>query len=33
MLGQRIRRRLSEPVFRKVLFFSLLALGLYIVVR
>jgi uncharacterized membrane protein YfcA len=33
MLGQRIRRRLSEPVFRKVLFFSLLALGLYNVVR
>ena len=33
MLGQRIRRYLSEAAFRKSLFFSLLALGLYIVVR
>jgi hypothetical protein len=32
-LGQRIRRLLSEAVFRKVLFLSLLVLGLYIVVR
>jgi uncharacterized protein len=32
-LGQRIRRLLSEAVFRKVLFLSLLALGLYMVVR
>lgn len=33
VLGQRIRRYLSEAVFRKVLFMSLLALGLYIVLR
>lgn len=33
VLGQRIRRYLSEATFRRVLFVSLLALGLYIVVR
>lgn len=33
VLGQRIRRYLSEAVFRKTLFLSLLALGLYIIVR
>ncbi len=30
ILGQTIRRRLSEPLFRKVLFLSLLLLGIYI---
>ncbi|MDH3762112.1 MAG: sulfite exporter TauE/SafE family protein [Gammaproteobacteria bacterium] len=32
MLGQRIRSRISEPLFRKVFFVSLLALGAYIIV-
>jgi hypothetical protein len=32
-LGVRVRRRLSEALFRKVFFLSLLALGLYIVWR
>jgi uncharacterized membrane protein YfcA len=31
MLGQRIRRRISEPLFRKIFFASLLALGAYII--
>jgi len=31
MVGQRLRRKLSESVFRKVLFISLLALGVYLV--
>ncbi len=31
VLGQKIRRQLSEAVFRKVFFASLLALGLYII--
>jgi uncharacterized membrane protein YfcA len=33
ILGQRLRRRLSETSFRRVFFLSLLALGAYIVVR
>jgi uncharacterized membrane protein YfcA len=33
ILGQRLRRKLSETWFRRVFFFSLLALGVYIVVR
>ncbi len=32
VLGQRIRRRISEPLFRKIFFVSLLALGAYIIV-
>jgi uncharacterized membrane protein YfcA len=31
LVGQRVRRQLSEPVFRKVFFIALLLLGLYIV--
>ena len=31
MLGQRIRRRISEPLFRKLFFLSLLLLGAYII--
>ena len=31
ILGQQIRRSLSEPMFRKVFFVSLLALGMYII--
>jgi uncharacterized membrane protein YfcA len=33
MLGQRLRKRMSEALFRRVFFLALLALGLYIVVR
>jgi uncharacterized membrane protein YfcA len=33
ILGQRLRRRLSETSFRRVFFLSLLALGAYIVAR
>lgn len=33
ILGQRLRRKLSETSFRRVFFFSLLALGTYIVAR
>ncbi len=33
VIGQRIRRRLSEEIFRKVFFAALLALGLYIIAR
>lgn len=33
LLGQRVRQRLSETVFRKVFFAALLLLGAYIVVR
>ena len=33
LLGQTIRKRLSEPQFRLVFFWSLITLGLYIVVR
>lgn len=32
LLGQRIRRMISEPLFRKIFFVSLLALGVYIIV-
>ncbi len=32
VLGQRIRRRISEPLFRKIFFISLLVLGAYIIV-
>lgn len=32
-IGQRLRRRLSEPVFRRVLLICLLLLGIYIVAR
>ena len=32
MLGQRLRRRISEALFRRIFFVSLLALGGYIVV-
>jgi len=32
VLGQRIRRMISEPLFRKIFFVSLLALGVYIIV-
>ena len=32
LLGQRIRRVISEPLFRKVFFIALLALGVYIIV-
>jgi len=31
VVGQRVRRRLSEPLFRQVFFFALLALGAYII--
>lgn len=31
MIGQRVRQKLSESLFRKVLFISLLLLGLYII--
>ena len=31
IIGQRIRHSLSEPIFRKVFFVSLLALGVYII--
>ena len=31
ILGQRIRQRLSEPIFRTLFFISLLALGVYII--
>lgn len=31
VLGQRIRKNLSEPLFRKVFFIALLVLGLYII--
>ena len=30
LLGQKIRRRLSETLFRKIFFFALLALGMYL---
>jgi uncharacterized membrane protein YfcA len=33
VVGQQIRRRLAEHLFRRVFFVSLLALGAYIVVR
>ena len=33
VLGQRIRNTLSEDLFRQIFFISLLALGLYIVVK
>jgi len=33
LLGQRLRRRMSEAIFRRVFFLALLALGLYIVAR
>ncbi|MCG8650750.1 MAG: TSUP family transporter, partial [Pirellulales bacterium] len=33
VLGQHIRRRLSESVFRRVFFLSLLVLGAYIIAR
>ena len=33
VIGQRIRRRLSEQIFRKVFFAALLALGAYIIAR
>ena len=33
IFGQRIRNRLSEQIFRKVFFISLLALGIYIIVN
>ncbi len=33
LLGQRLRRRMSEALFRRVFFLALLALGLYIVAR
>ena len=33
LLGQWIRKRLSEIVFRKIFFVSLLALGAYIIIR
>ena len=33
MIGRRVRRRLSEEMFKKLLFAALLALGLYILVR
>jgi len=32
-LGEKVRKRLPEAQFRKVLLFSLLLLGLYIVIR
>ena len=32
-LGQRLRRAMSEALFRKVFFTALLALGLYILAR
>ncbi len=32
-VGQRIRQRLSEPLFRKIFFLSLLALGAYLASR
>jgi uncharacterized membrane protein YfcA len=32
LLGQRIRRAISEPVFRRVFFLSLLLLGAYIII-
>lgn len=31
VLGQQVRKRLSEALFRKVFFWALLALGLYII--
>jgi uncharacterized membrane protein YfcA len=33
MIGQRLRKRMSETLFRRVFFVALLALGLYIVAR
>lgn len=33
VIGQRIRERLSEQMFRKVFFISLLILGAYIIVN
>ncbi len=33
LLGQRLRRQMSEALFRRVFFLALLALGLYIVAR
>ena len=33
MLGQGIRRRLSESLFRRVFFLALLGLGVYIIVN
>ena len=33
VIGQRLRRMLSETVFRQVFFFSLTALGAYIIIR
>ena len=33
LLGQRLRKRMSEALFRRVFFLALLALGLYIVAR
>ncbi|MBC8242022.1 MAG: sulfite exporter TauE/SafE family protein, partial [Alphaproteobacteria bacterium] len=33
MLGQRIRRKLSEPLFRRLFFVSLLMLGGYIIIN
>ena len=33
VVGRRLSRRLSEAVFRKLLFAALLALGLYILLR
>ena len=33
MLGQRIRKRMSEALFRKVFFVFLLGLGLYIIIN
>ncbi|MCP4389249.1 MAG: TSUP family transporter, partial [Gammaproteobacteria bacterium] len=32
LLGQRIRRMISESLFRKIFFVSLLAIGVYIIV-
>ena len=33
VIGQRVRRMLSETVFRQVFFISLTALGAYIIIR
>ena len=33
IIGQRIRKKLSEQLFRKIFFLSLLALGAYLVSR
>jgi len=33
MVGQKIRRQLSETLFRKIFFITLLALGFYLVLR